>query len=113
MHGCAPGSGGPRGERSGKFKHGRFTREAKARRAEVREWVRDARAMLADAMRTFGLKKKRTPRSAAGAQKKLTAMFKSGRLAEGFQMVAEMMGQAVDEAAKPAAASRPSTKRES
>jgi hypothetical protein len=56
MHGCAPGSGGPRGERSGKFKHGRYTREAKEVSAFFREMRRDADELTAVTMHKAGLR---------------------------------------------------------
>src|ERR1700681_1646512 len=43
MHGGAKGSGGPRGNRNGKFKHGLFTGEAKATRRVTRAKVREIR----------------------------------------------------------------------
>jgi hypothetical protein len=41
MHGGAKGSGGPRGTRNGNYKHGRYTAEAKQRRLQLRQWIRD------------------------------------------------------------------------
>ena len=46
MHGGAKGSGGPRGNRNGKFKHGLFTGEAKATRKLMRAKVRQIRALV-------------------------------------------------------------------
>ena len=46
MHGGALGSGGPRGERNGNFKHGLFTRESIAERKAVRARLRELRALL-------------------------------------------------------------------
>jgi hypothetical protein len=46
MHGGAKGSGGPRGQRNGKYQHGMFTCEAVATRRMVRELVRHARESL-------------------------------------------------------------------
>jgi hypothetical protein len=46
MHGGAKGSGGPRGSRNGKFKHGLFTGEAKATRRVMRAKVREIRALI-------------------------------------------------------------------
>ena len=46
MHGGAKGSGGPRGNRNGNFKHGLCTREAKTIRKVVRENVREIKALL-------------------------------------------------------------------
>jgi hypothetical protein len=45
MHGGALGSGAPRGNKNA-LKHGRYTREAIAERARVRELVRQARKLL-------------------------------------------------------------------
>ena len=45
MHGGALGSGVPRGNKNA-LKHGRYTREAIAERAHVRELVRQARKLL-------------------------------------------------------------------
>ena len=47
MHGGARGSGGPRGDRNGNFKHGLWTRENVATRQIMRESVREIRALLA------------------------------------------------------------------
>jgi len=41
MHGGAKGSGGPRGRRNGNYKHGRYTAEAKQRRLQLSQWIRD------------------------------------------------------------------------
>jgi glucans biosynthesis protein len=46
MHGGAKGSGGPRGERNGRFTHGHHTREAKAIRKVIRARVREIKALL-------------------------------------------------------------------
>jgi hypothetical protein len=46
MHGGAKGSGGPRGNRNGNFKHGLFTGEAKATRKVMRAKVREIRALI-------------------------------------------------------------------
>jgi hypothetical protein len=40
MHGGALGSGAPSGERNGRYKVGRFTKEAKADRRETKELIR-------------------------------------------------------------------------
>jgi hypothetical protein len=39
MHGGAQGSGGPRGERNGNYKHGHFTQEAVEFRRQIRELI--------------------------------------------------------------------------
>jgi hypothetical protein len=41
MHGGAKGSGGPWGRRNGNYKHGRYTAEAKQRRLQLGQWIRD------------------------------------------------------------------------
>ena len=46
MHGGAKGSGGPRGNRNGKFKYGLYTGEAKATRKVMRARVREIRALI-------------------------------------------------------------------
>jgi hypothetical protein len=40
MHGGAPGSGAPRGERNGNYRHGFYTAEAMAERGAVRAVLR-------------------------------------------------------------------------
>lgn len=47
MHGGAVGSGAPKGERNGSWRHGRFTCEAIAERRQARDVLRSARALLA------------------------------------------------------------------
>ncbi len=44
MHGGAKGSGAPKGERNGSYKHGGFTCEAIAERKQLRELIRLLRA---------------------------------------------------------------------
>jgi len=46
MHGGAKGSGGPRGERNGNFKHGLRTYEAKTIRNVVRAKVRELKGLI-------------------------------------------------------------------
>lgn len=46
MHGGAKGSGGPPGERNGRFKHGLYTREVKTIRRVMRERVREIKALV-------------------------------------------------------------------
>jgi hypothetical protein len=46
MHGGAKGSGGPRGDRNGNFKHGLWTRESLETRKAARAKVREIRAFL-------------------------------------------------------------------
>jgi hypothetical protein len=45
MHGGAPGSGAPRGNKNA-LKHGRYTREAMEERAYIRDLVRQARKLV-------------------------------------------------------------------
>ena len=45
MHGGALGSGAPRGNKNA-LKHGRFTREAMAERAQIRELVQQTRKLI-------------------------------------------------------------------
>ena len=45
MHGGAAGSGAPKGERNGNYRHGHYTAEAIADRLTIRKWVRDARKL--------------------------------------------------------------------
>jgi hypothetical protein len=42
MHGGADGSGAPKGEKNGNYKHGRYTKEV----AATRSWLREATHML-------------------------------------------------------------------
>jgi hypothetical protein len=42
MHGGADGSGAPKGERNGNYKHGRYTEEIQA----TRRWLREATKLL-------------------------------------------------------------------
>jgi len=45
MHGGAPGSGAPRGNRNA-LKHGKYTREAIAERQKLKDLVRESRKLL-------------------------------------------------------------------
>ena len=45
MHGGAPGSGAPRGNKNA-VKHGLYTREAIAQRRQLRELIRQSRKLL-------------------------------------------------------------------
>jgi hypothetical protein len=51
MHGGAKGSGGPRGERNGNYKHGLWTLEEVQARAIARARMRWIRAYLKGAVR--------------------------------------------------------------
>ena len=46
MHGGAKGSGAPKGERNGSYRHGLYTAEAMAEMREVRALIRESHAML-------------------------------------------------------------------
>ena len=50
MHGGAPGSGAPLGNKNA-LKHGRFTREQRAERQRVQELLRQSRKLLVDIMK--------------------------------------------------------------
>jgi hypothetical protein len=47
MHGGAPGSGAPRDNKNA-IKHGLYTREAIARRRQLRELIRQSRKLLSE-----------------------------------------------------------------
>ena len=49
MHGGAKGSGGPRGERNGNFRHGLRTRENVERRKALRALVSEVRTLIRSA----------------------------------------------------------------
>ena len=46
MHGGAKGSGGPRGNHNGNFRHGLYTHEAKTVRRVVRAKIREIKALV-------------------------------------------------------------------
>jgi glucans biosynthesis protein len=46
MHGGAKGSGGPRGNRNGRFKHGLYTRENESLRRVMRAKIREIKALV-------------------------------------------------------------------
>lgn len=46
MHGGAKGSGGPLGNRNGRFKHGLYTRENETIRRSMRAKVREIKALV-------------------------------------------------------------------
>jgi hypothetical protein len=46
MHGGAKGSGGPRGDRNGNFRHGLWTRESVASRRAVRAEMAEIKVLL-------------------------------------------------------------------
>jgi hypothetical protein len=105
---------GPRGPQNGMFRHGRRSLEAKARRAEVRGWIRDAKEFLADAYRIAGVKRKTPPRrSYVSVEKALAKLLVAGKVTDPFKTVAELkagksvselMRQPADAVAKPGAA---------
>jgi hypothetical protein len=43
MHGCAPGAGGPEGERNGNYRHGLYTKETRNRLRAMRDLTKDVR----------------------------------------------------------------------
>ena len=47
MHGCAPGSGAPKGNINA-LKHGRYTSQALAQRRHVRWVIKQSRKLIAD-----------------------------------------------------------------
>jgi hypothetical protein len=46
MHGGAKGSGGPRGERNGAYRHGRRTQEAMTEKKMLRAWIMASRGFI-------------------------------------------------------------------
>jgi hypothetical protein len=46
MHGGAPGSGGPKGQRNGMWKHGKYSQEMVELRREVRRLMHEAKEAL-------------------------------------------------------------------
>jgi hypothetical protein len=46
MHGGAKGSGGPRGSRNGRFRHGLYTRENESLRKVMRARIREIKALV-------------------------------------------------------------------
>jgi hypothetical protein len=47
MHGGAPGTGAPKGERNGNYRNGIWTNEATANRRALQRWMRLARDAIA------------------------------------------------------------------
>jgi hypothetical protein len=43
MHGCAPGAGGPKGERNGNYRHGLYTKETRNRLRALRALTREVK----------------------------------------------------------------------
>ena len=43
MHGCAPGAGGPEGERNGNYRHGLYTKETRNRLRAMRDLSREVK----------------------------------------------------------------------
>ena len=43
MHGCAPGAGGPEGERNGNYRHGLYTKETRGRLRAMRDLRREVK----------------------------------------------------------------------
>jgi hypothetical protein len=50
MHGGAKGSGGPRGNRNGNYKHGNWMRDSVATRRAARAKIREIKALLRGAV---------------------------------------------------------------
>ena len=65
MHGGAKGSGGPLGERNGRYTEGRFTRTAKQAAREHRRDVRAAAALVRRAVAVIEGREAETPALAA------------------------------------------------
>jgi hypothetical protein len=66
MHGGAPGSGAPSGNKNA-LRHGRFTREAVAERKKIRELIRETRKLMRnDQITGIFVGKSFRPRSAGG-----------------------------------------------
>ena len=64
MHGCAPGAGGPEGERNGNYRHGFYTKEMQTRlRAmrDLRREVKDLTRKLQGGMRSEKFKPEGMP----------------------------------------------------
>jgi hypothetical protein len=103
MHGDAPGSGGPRGERNGAYKHGRYTRETKELRKLVRQMTRDAETKLASALSAHGVKKKRSEQRRPDGQieKVLAEILVSGQQAANSQDVFQTIEQIIAQAIPP------------
>src|SRR5580692_5346569 len=64
MHGGAKGSGGPRGNRNGNFKHGLHTREAERNRRAMRAKIREIEAVVRAAEQPRHSSHRRSGRSA-------------------------------------------------
>jgi hypothetical protein len=58
MHGGAPGTGAPPGEKNGNFKHGRHTREAKEVGKFFRDLARAGETLLVRTLDAHGLGRK-------------------------------------------------------
>ncbi len=92
--------GGPRGERNGAYKHGRYTQETKELRKMVRQMARDAETLLATALSANGVKKKRSAQRRPGSEveKVLAEILVSGQQAANsqdvFQTIKQIMAQA-------------------
>jgi hypothetical protein len=71
MHGCAPGSGGPPGERNGMYRHGRYTREAKQVSKFFRQMAKDADVMTATVAHAHGFRPIKAIRRKAHVRKAL------------------------------------------
>jgi hypothetical protein len=58
MHGGAPGSGGPRDEGNGNFKHGKYTHRAKELSKVFRELAHTGEMLVAKTLDSHGLRRK-------------------------------------------------------
>jgi hypothetical protein len=45
MHGCAPGAGGPEGQRNGNYRHGLRTKETRNRLRAMRDLAREVKEL--------------------------------------------------------------------
>jgi hypothetical protein len=77
MHGCAPGSGGPRGAAHGNFKHGRRSIEAMELGREMRDLARTAETLTAVSMNRVGLKPLKPLRRKAHVKRALAELKKA------------------------------------
>jgi hypothetical protein len=79
MHGCAPGSGGKRGRSNGRWKHGRFSAQAKEVSAFFRGMAKDGEALVARVMHKHGLRPPRGIRRKAHVRRALKKVKEEGK----------------------------------
>jgi hypothetical protein len=77
VHGCAKGAGGQPGEKNGKFKHGRFTKEAKRVSKFFREMAKDAHVLTATVMSRHDLRPPKALRRRTHVKQALAAAAKA------------------------------------